>query len=692
MSLKIDKSKKEGKELVLKENVLIRIQDTTYVYFMTNDWTSLGEKLKKLGYEKPAAKDFRENPSLHINVKNKMTQLKAKWSVTATKDNDILNYYNADEDRAYIVFLNKICGETPATFKIFGYISDEKTEKIKEYVEQGYDIEQRFESGLSFIIWAAFFNKCESLKTLIELGADINISDLNGDTALMIAAGRSPDAFQILLHEKGIKIDARDYRGSTALHIAAHHGQTVAVNSLIKAGADINAVDLEGYTPLMSAAQYGDSELITLLIESGANVNAKVKDGSAALSIAAHKGHVDAVKLLIKAGADVNEKNLLLNCIMGRQDEIVAILIDAGANVNVSDSYGNSPLQTAICLGSFFVTKKIISAGAKIADEDKLSTVRATSFSSSYEILDFLLENGYVSDIDVQIVIAISVFRTLLNDTAFFIKASKDRHKSTLTAFCSLCSENKKENVKRVSKPKFIDYINEFSFYDMTPLMCACYGEAKNTVKELIELGADVNLVNKDGMSALMYAACRGNMDIIRYLVQSGANRDAKDKDGKTYQDYANNIDKRSLKDMLLEKYNLKNLVDNKKQKDNILTERLSFIEKFNWYMQKYFERYPGNKTSDIYKAAQISKQTFSHIISSRNSNYHPRKEKVLSLAAGLKLTQKETEDLLQSAGYSFDEKDIRDMIVKESLSKRNCNIDDWNMEIFKRTGKAFFE
>ncbi len=688
MSLKIDKSKKEGKELVLKENVLIRIQDTTYVYFMTNDWTSLGEKLKKLGYEKPAAKDFRENPSLHINVKNKMTQLKAKWSVTATKDNDILNYYNADEDRAYIVFLNKICGETPATFKIFGYISDEKTEKIKEYVEQGYDIEHRFEGGLSFVIWAVFFNKCESLRTLINLGADINASYVDGTTALMYAVTRSPEAFQILLNEKGIKVDASDYRGDTALHVAAYHGKTAEVNSLIKAGADINAVDLEGYTPLMSAAQYGDSELIKLLIEAGANVNAKTKAGSTALSMAVNKGHVDVVRLLIEKGANINQKNLLVDCIMLRQDEIAAILIDAGADVSGSDE--DSPLQISICLGSFFITKKIISAGARIDEADKIFAVRATSFSNSYEILDFLLENGYVSDIDVQIVIAISVFRKTCNDTGFFIKASKDSHQSALTAFCSLCSENKKYNVKRVSK--YNDYINEFSFYDMTPLMCACYGEAKNTVKELIELGADVNLVNKDGMSALMYAACRGNMDIIRYLVQSGANRDAKDKDGKTYQDYANNIDKRSLKDMLLEKYNLKNLVDNKKQKDNILTERLSFIEKFNWYMQKYFERYPGNKTSDIYKAAQISKQTFSHIISSRNSNYHPRKEKVLSLAAGLKLTQKETEDLLQSAGYSFDEKDIRDMIVKESLSKRNCNIDDWNMEIFKRTGKAFFE
>lgn len=688
MTLKFDKSKKEGKDLVLEENILIRIQNETYVYFMTNDWTSLEEKLKKLGYEKPAEKDFRENPSLHRNVRKKMTQLNAEWSVTATKDNDILNYYKADEDRAYIVFLNELNGKSAPLFKMFDYISGEETEKIKEYVELGHDIEQRFQGGLSFIIWAAFCNKCESLSTLIKFGADINASDLNGTTPLMHAAKRSPEAFQILLQAKGIKIDARDYRGDTALHVAANCGNAVEVKDLIKAGADVNAANLEGYTPLMAAANSGDVESIDLLIKAGASVNVVSKSGSTALSIAACCGYVDAVRLLIKEGANINEKNLLLNCIMLRQDEIASILIDAGADAGGSDEH--SPLLISICLGSFSIAKRIIATGVRITANNRFQAVRATSFSSSYEILDFLLENGYVSDTDVQIVTAISVFRKTLNDTAFFIKASKDRHKSTLTAFCSLCSENKKENVKRISK--FVDYINEFSFYDMTPLMCACFGEAKYTVKELIENGADVNLANKEGKTALMYAASRGNMAIIRYLIQSGANRDAKDKDGKTYQDYASNVDKRSFGDMVLGKYILKSPKTKKNQKDNVSMERQTFNEKFNWYKQKYFERYPKNKTSHIYRAANISKQTFSHIVSSRDSSYRPRKENVLSLAAGLKLSQKETEDLLQSAGYSFDEKDIRDMIVKESLSKRNCNVDDWDMEIFKKTGKGFLE
>ena len=54
MSLKFDKTKKEGKDLVLEENVPVMVQEKTYVYFMTNDWSSLSKKLKAFGYKKPA--------------------------------------------------------------------------------------------------------------------------------------------------------------------------------------------------------------------------------------------------------------------------------------------------------------------------------------------------------------------------------------------------------------------------------------------------------------------------------------------------------------------------------------------------------------------------------------------------------------------------------------------------------------
>ena len=127
-------------------------------------------------------------------------------------------------------------------------------------------------------------------------------------------------------------------------------------------------------------------------------------------------------------------------------------------------------------------------------------------------------------------------------------------------------------------------------------------------------------------------------------------------------------------------------------RKDEIPQKHQPFLDRFDWYMQKYLERFPNNKQSDIYKDAGISKQNFSKIISNRKPDFRPKKDTVIQLALGLKLTLNESEDFLQSAGYAFSEMDKKDLEVKTLLNEKNYKLYDWNDRIYGVTGKVFFK
>ncbi len=113
---------------------------------------------------------------------------------------------------------------------------------------------------------------------------------------------------------------------------------------------------------------------------------------------------------------------------------------------------------------------------------------------------------------------------------------------------------------------------------------------------------------------------------------------------------------------------------------------------RFDWYKQKYFHRFPVNKPADIYKVGGISKKTFSKIQSNNKPDFRPKKETVISLAVGLKLSLNEAEDFLQSAGYAFSDTDKADVIAKELFSQKNHDKFDWSQRIYEKTDSMFFK
>ena len=153
-------------------------------------------------------------------------------------------------------------------------------------------------------------------------------------------------------------LNARDSNGRTPLHVAVFAGQREAIKALVKRGADINLLDKDRYDGVTIAAVANDEDTLRVLLALGASAKQITSryDGSALIA-AAHLGHAGVVKQLIAAGAPLDLVNNLHwtaaieAVVLGdggvRHQETLRALIAAGANLQLTDRQGNTPLQLA---------------------------------------------------------------------------------------------------------------------------------------------------------------------------------------------------------------------------------------------------------------------------------------------------------------------------------------------------------
>ena len=174
--------------------------------------------------------------------------------------------------------------------------------------------------------------------------------------------------------KNGASINVRDNRGRTALLIATHANNVEMARVLIAAGADVNAKDDIQDSPYLYAGAEGRTEILKLTLPT-ADLKSVNRYGGTALIPAAHHGHPDAVRLLLATAIDKDHVNklgwtaLLEAVILGDggpvHTEIVRLLVEAGANVNIADREKVTPLQHAKRRGFAEMARILESRGAK---------------------------------------------------------------------------------------------------------------------------------------------------------------------------------------------------------------------------------------------------------------------------------------------------------------------------------------
>jgi ankyrin repeat protein len=170
---------------------------------------------------------------------------------------------------------------------------------VKQAIEDGWDIQQTDNYGITPLMQAAFSNTPAVINLLLTYGSYDDIEKRSNDsyremTPLMFAASRNLDEEMIftLVNGAGADVEAKDKNNLTALmHAFDNSDNNIdVVKALISVGANVNSQDDYGKTPLMYAAKNKMSKEFTdLLLSNGANPNLQDKNGKTALMYAVEK-------------------------------------------------------------------------------------------------------------------------------------------------------------------------------------------------------------------------------------------------------------------------------------------------------------------------------------------------------------------------------------------------------------------
>jgi ankyrin repeat protein len=427
---------------------------------------------------------------------------------------------------------------------------------------------------------AAMRGDRDAVRAAIARKADVNATQVDGTTALHWAAERDDLAMADLLIKAGARAGARAREGVTPLQLATINGSASMIDRLLKAGADANEpLTTAGDTALMTAARTGKADALRVLVEAGANVNAKETwGGTTALMWAVSERHVEAAKLLIDAGADVNARSNFVAAANGRgfegrtplanrtddkpeefasgwltplmfaaregDVEMARVLVTSRADIDAGAGDGKTALALAIFNGNYEVAAYLVDSKADVnkADAqrftplfwavDRRNMETAPNFpwmvtADPLPLIRKLLDAGASPNAIVnntprarmregspRIVFATALMRAALAGDLELVKLLLDRG-----ADSSIISRDGETMLSAAAGLAFIH-----GYHRGKPPE-----ERLQVVKLFVELGNDVNQPDDYGITPLMAAANFGNVAIIQYLIDAGADLSAHD-------------------------------------------------------------------------------------------------------------------------------------------------------------------
>merc|ERR1740128_428544 len=294
----------------------------------------------------------------------------------------------------------------------------------------------------------------------------------------------------------------------TGLMVAAKRGFTDIVSELAN---KTNKIDyqLREYSALMLAAKNGHHQAVSILLEHGANLNAKNIFKQNALCIAVENCHGPVVSVLLANGAD---PNVLIQAAKHCQPQIISQLLENGADPNmISDFY--TPLMMAAEKGNIQACLILLENGADVNVvtyidyiPERRNALILAGKNGNLDIFEFLLDNG--ADM--------SSLNNVEDGYTPMIFAIKSYFKDNMTAI----------NLIHILLDHGAD-INLRNEYGRTALMSlALYDGKENILAALLDNGADVNLQNNVfgkfyNYTALMYAAEEGKEKTVSMLLDS---------------------------------------------------------------------------------------------------------------------------------------------------------------------------
>jgi ankyrin repeat protein len=429
---------------------------------------------------------------------------------------------------------------------------------VLKLIEQRVNVNSPEPDGTTALHWAVHQDDVDLAERLIKAGANVKASNDYGSTPMSEAAMVGNAAMIEKLLKAGADVNSPNADGMTALMIVARTGKVEAARVLLKNGADVNAKEqwLQQTAVIWAAAQ-NQAAMVQELVAHGADVNARsqVNDwkrqvtaepraiyrpggGFTALLYGAREGCLGCVKSLVEGGADLNMTDRdgttpLLMALLNSHFDVGAYLIEKGANVNKWDWYGQTPLYAAVDLNTvphggrpdrpsldqttgIQVIKMLLDAGANPNAQLKLAQpYRAVGPDRGAD--------GMITIGSTPLLRAAKAFDvpaiTLLLERGALVNLPNNAGYTPVMAAAGLGSRDH-------------DTRGRFLTEDVP-------GRSIEALKALLKGGAEINATDNRGQTPLHGAAFWGWTDVVQFLADNGAKLDAKDLQGKTPLDSA---------------------------------------------------------------------------------------------------------------------------------------------------------
>jgi ankyrin repeat protein len=354
----------------------------------------------------------------------------------------------------------------------------------------------------------------KALRALIQERADVNAAQPDGTTALHWAAHWNDlDAVNALLRA-GAKVNARNRYGATPLSESVVTGNAAIVEALLNAGASAKTLTTEdGETVLMTAARAGNIQAVKMLLDRGADVNARENyKGQTALMWAAAERHTEVVKLLLEHGADWKVRSV--------DRETKPPRLSAASSVSPIARGGFTALGFAAREGDVATARVMLDAGVDInyGDIDNTSALVVAIMNKQYTFAKFLLERGAdPNTVDAYGRTSLYAIVDIRNeDWSTLPNRKTDDPLPTLEIVKELLARGAKVDAA-LTKPlpgrSGMDSGDTSLNAGATPLMRAARSGDAAVMRLLLAKGANFNLTTTDGDNALMFAAGVGYRD-----------------------------------------------------------------------------------------------------------------------------------------------------------------------------------